>query len=51
VRADLAHHVALWEHLESMFPIERERGVYAVDVHTPAGITAHKPGTSVRCTS
>ena len=36
--------VALWERLESMFPVERERGVYAVDVHTPAGITAHKPG-------
>ena len=36
--------VALWEHLESMFRVERERGVYDVDVHTPAGITAHKPG-------
>ena len=36
--------VALWEHLESMFPVERKHGVYAVDVHTPAGITAHRPG-------
>lgn len=36
--------VALWDKLRAMFPIERERGVYDVDVHTPAGITAHKPG-------
>ena len=35
---------ALWARLEAMFPVERERGVYDVDVHTPAGITAHSPG-------
>jgi formate C-acetyltransferase len=35
---------ALWARLEAMFPVERERGVYDVDVHTPAGITAHAPG-------
>jgi formate C-acetyltransferase len=35
---------ALWARLEAMFPAERERGVYDVDVHTPAGITAHAPG-------
>jgi formate C-acetyltransferase len=34
----------LWARLESMFPIERERGIYDVDPHTPAGITAHAPG-------
>jgi formate C-acetyltransferase len=27
-----------------MFVIERERGVYDVEAHTPAGITAHAPG-------
>ena len=27
-----------------MFPVERERGVYDVDAHTPASITAHAPG-------
>ena len=35
---------ALWARLGELFPIERERGVYDVDVHTPAGITAHAPG-------
>jgi formate C-acetyltransferase len=27
-----------------MFVVERELGVYDVDAHTPAGITAHAPG-------
>jgi len=35
---------ALWTRLGELFPIERERGIYDVDVHTPAGITAHAPG-------
>ena len=35
---------ALWARLREMFTVERERGVYDVDVSTPAGITAHAPG-------
>ncbi|MBS2961511.1 formate C-acetyltransferase [Actinocrinis puniceicyclus] len=35
---------ALWKQLTAMFPVEQERGIYDVDVHTPAGITAHAPG-------
>ncbi|MFL6117839.1 MAG: formate C-acetyltransferase [Catenulispora sp.] len=35
---------ALWSELTKMFVVERERGVYDVDAHTPAGITAHAPG-------
>lgn len=35
---------ALWSKLTAMFPQERERGVYDVDAHTPALITAHAPG-------
>jgi len=34
----------VWQTLMGMFPEERERGVYDVDNHTPAGITAHAPG-------
>ena len=34
----------LWGQLTAMFPAERERGVYDVDPHTPASITAHAPG-------
>ena len=34
----------LWSKLTAMFPQERERGVYDVDTHTPALITAHAPG-------
>ena len=34
----------VWGILTAMFPEERERGVYDVDAHTPAGITAHRPG-------
>jgi formate C-acetyltransferase len=34
----------LWGRLTAMFPRERERGVYDVDPHTPASITAHAPG-------
>lgn len=35
---------ALWAKLTALFPQERERGVYDVDTHTPATITAHAPG-------
>lgn len=38
----------MWERLCAMFPVERERGVYDVDPHTPAGITAHAPGWIAR---
>ena len=34
----------VWETLAAMFPEEREKGVYDVDPHTPAGITSHAPG-------
>ncbi|UNX53371.1 formate C-acetyltransferase [Georgenia sp. TF02-10] len=34
----------VWDVLSGMFPAEREKGVYDVDPHTPAGITAHGPG-------
>ena len=34
----------IWRMLSEMFPEEREKGVYDVDPHTPAGITAHAPG-------
>ncbi|GAA2003397.1 formate C-acetyltransferase [Catenulispora subtropica] len=35
---------ALWADLRKMFVVERERGVYDIDVSTPASITAHAPG-------
>ena len=35
---------ALWARLTEMFPVERERGVYDIDAHTPSTITSHKPG-------
>ncbi|HWG98031.1 MAG TPA: formate C-acetyltransferase [Pilimelia sp.] len=35
---------ALWQQLVALFPEERRRGVYDVDPHTPASITAHAPG-------
>lgn len=34
----------MWETLAAMFPEERTKGIYDVDPHTPAGITAHGPG-------
>lgn len=34
----------VWDTLSAMFPEEREKGIYDVDPHTPAGITAHGPG-------
>jgi len=34
----------VWQTLSAMFPEERAKGVYDVDNHTPAGITAHAPG-------
>jgi len=34
----------LWDTVSAMFPAERAKGVYDVDPHTPAGITAHAPG-------
>ena len=34
----------IWEKLSTMFPEEREKGVYDVDWETPALITSHGPG-------
>ena len=34
----------IWDTLSAMFPEEREKGIYDVDAHTPAGITRHAPG-------
>jgi formate C-acetyltransferase len=34
----------VWDTVSAMFPDERAKGVYDVDPHTPAGITAHAPG-------
>ncbi|WP_292834155.1 formate C-acetyltransferase [Microbacterium sp.] len=34
----------VWATLSEMFPTEREKGVYDIDTHTPAGIVAHAPG-------
>ncbi len=34
----------VWAKLSSMFPDERERGVYDVDASTPSTITSHAPG-------
>ena len=34
----------IWDTLSAMFPEERAKGIYDVDPHTPAGITAHGPG-------
>ena len=34
----------VWATLTAMFPVERERGVYDLDAHTPATITSHGPG-------
>lgn len=39
-----ARTTALWARLSEMFPAERERGVYDIDVHTPSTITSHAPG-------
>ncbi len=39
-----ARTTALWGRLTALFPQERERGIYDVDPHTPASITAHAPG-------
>ncbi len=33
-----------WAKMTALFPQEPKRGVYDVDVHTPALITAHAPG-------
>lgn len=38
----------VWDTIAAMFPEEREKGVYDVDPHTPAGITAHGPGYIVK---
>ncbi|MDQ4025466.1 MAG: formate C-acetyltransferase, partial [Actinomycetota bacterium] len=35
---------AVWAKLSALFPEERAKGVYDVDNHVPAGITAHGPG-------
>ena len=34
----------VWDTLAAMFPEEREKGIYDVDPHTPASITAHAAG-------
>lgn len=34
----------VWDTIAAMFPEERAKGIYDVDPHTPAGITAHAPG-------
>lgn len=34
----------VWDTLLGMFPQERDKGIYDVDVHTPSTITSHKPG-------
>jgi formate C-acetyltransferase len=34
----------VWDTVSALFPEERAKGVYDVDAHTPAGITAHAPG-------
>jgi formate C-acetyltransferase len=35
---------AVWAQIAAMFPEERAKGVYDVDVHTPSTITSHAPG-------
>jgi formate C-acetyltransferase len=35
---------AVWEAVSALFPEERRRGIYDVDIRTPAGITAFPPG-------
>ncbi|MFF9018116.1 formate C-acetyltransferase [Streptomyces sp. NPDC014870] len=35
---------AVWDKLLALFPVERERGVYDVDVTTPSAIDAFAPG-------
>lgn len=39
-----ARTTAIWDKLSSMFPAEREKGVYDVDARTPSTITSHAPG-------
>ncbi|GAA4185757.1 formate C-acetyltransferase [Gryllotalpicola kribbensis] len=34
----------VWGRIAELMPAERERGVYDIDTHTPAGITAFGPG-------
>lgn len=34
----------VWDTVSALFPEERAKGVYDVDPHTPAAITAHGPG-------
>ncbi len=34
----------IWAKVSALFPEERAKGVYDVDVHTPSTITAHAPG-------
>ncbi|HEX6345880.1 formate C-acetyltransferase [Umezawaea sp.] len=40
----------LWNGLEGLFALERERGVLDIDTHTPSSITAHRPGYLDRST-
>ncbi|AEI11999.1 formate C-acetyltransferase [Cellulomonas gilvus] len=39
-----ARTTAIWDKLSSMFPAEREKGVYDIDARTPSTITSHAPG-------
>ncbi len=39
-----ARTTGIWARMTALFPQERQRGVYDVDPHTPALITAHAPG-------
>ncbi|HEY0246680.1 MAG TPA: formate C-acetyltransferase [Gryllotalpicola sp.] len=39
-----ARTLRVWDRLSAMFPTERDKGIYDVDPHTPAGITAFGPG-------
>ncbi|URN05267.1 formate C-acetyltransferase [Actinomadura madurae] len=36
--------VAVWSKVSRLFPEERRRGIYDVDVSTPSSITSHAPG-------
>ncbi|QLY30266.1 formate C-acetyltransferase [Nocardia huaxiensis] len=39
-----ARTTGIWQQLSTLFPVERERGIYDVDPHTPSTITSHAPG-------
>ncbi len=39
-----ARTLAIWDRLSEMFVVEREKGVFDVDPHTPSTIISHPPG-------